>query len=215
VGDWEGAPLLAIRLVYTALVFALLVGNYAYKTILRGIRAVDFQSFLVFQRIGSLCLRENSRGTSAHRLGVCRRVMSVFVLFSPGVVGDFHVDFIGLLGAHGTRPCAWRGACECRGGHEFSCVVGQLPVTRTFMDHFQNLGSGRRIKLFACLGDGDFGRFGRSNALDWWSQRTQKSSVPRRDFLLLAGVWNTVFPINKSLWTSSYVLLSGGFAMLF
>jgi predicted acyltransferase len=33
--------------------------------------------------------------------------------------------------------------------------------------------------------------------------------------LLLAGAWNTVFPINKSLWTSSYVLLSGGFAMLF
>jgi predicted acyltransferase len=33
--------------------------------------------------------------------------------------------------------------------------------------------------------------------------------------LLLSGAWNTVFPINKSLWTSSYVLLSGGFAMLF
>ena len=31
VGDWEGAPLLAIRLVYTALIFALLVGNYPLK----------------------------------------------------------------------------------------------------------------------------------------------------------------------------------------
>ncbi len=31
VADWEGAPLLAVRLVYTALIFALLVGNYALK----------------------------------------------------------------------------------------------------------------------------------------------------------------------------------------
>jgi predicted acyltransferase len=33
--------------------------------------------------------------------------------------------------------------------------------------------------------------------------------------LACAALWNIVFPINKSLWTSSYVLLSGGFAMLF
>ena len=31
VGEWEGMPLLAIRLVFTALVFALLVGNYSIK----------------------------------------------------------------------------------------------------------------------------------------------------------------------------------------
>lgn len=33
--------------------------------------------------------------------------------------------------------------------------------------------------------------------------------------LLLAGViWDSFFPINKALWTSSYVLLAGGLAML-
>jgi predicted acyltransferase len=34
-------------------------------------------------------------------------------------------------------------------------------------------------------------------------------------FLIIGVVWSPVFPINKSLWTSSYVLLAGGFAMLF
>jgi predicted acyltransferase len=34
-------------------------------------------------------------------------------------------------------------------------------------------------------------------------------------FLIIGIVWSPVFPINKSLWTSSYVLLAGGFAMLF
>jgi predicted acyltransferase len=34
-------------------------------------------------------------------------------------------------------------------------------------------------------------------------------------FLIIGLVWSPIFPINKSLWTSSYVLLAGGFAMLF
>lgn len=34
--------------------------------------------------------------------------------------------------------------------------------------------------------------------------------------LLAAGIaWGTVFPINKNLWTSSYVLATGGFALFF
>jgi predicted acyltransferase len=33
---------------------------------------------------------------------------------------------------------------------------------------------------------------------------------------MLGGeIWNRWFPINKNLWTSSFVLLSGGFALLF
>jgi predicted acyltransferase len=32
--------------------------------------------------------------------------------------------------------------------------------------------------------------------------------------LLLAGIWNTSFPINKKLWTSSYVLYAAGWSLL-
>lgn len=32
--------------------------------------------------------------------------------------------------------------------------------------------------------------------------------------LALALVWNTVFPINKNLWTSSFVLMAGGWSLL-
>jgi predicted acyltransferase len=32
--------------------------------------------------------------------------------------------------------------------------------------------------------------------------------------LLLGGLWNFTFPINKKLWTSSYVLWAGGLSML-
>lgn len=32
--------------------------------------------------------------------------------------------------------------------------------------------------------------------------------------IILALIWNTVFPINKNLWTSSFVLLVGGLSLL-
>ena len=32
--------------------------------------------------------------------------------------------------------------------------------------------------------------------------------------LILGGIWGLIFPINKQLWTSSYVLYSGGWALL-
>jgi predicted acyltransferase len=32
--------------------------------------------------------------------------------------------------------------------------------------------------------------------------------------LVIGGLWSLLFPLNKQLWTSSYVLWSGGFAML-
>lgn len=34
-------------------------------------------------------------------------------------------------------------------------------------------------------------------------------------FLILGYAWNTVFPINKALWTSSYVLVTAGWANIF
>jgi predicted acyltransferase len=53
--------------------------------------------------------------------------------------------------------------------------------------------------------------------------RSRKSPGTKAQAMLLAGilglaagkVWNIWFPINKNLWTSSFVLFSGGFALVF
>lgn len=55
-----------------------------------------------------------------------------------------------------------------------------------------------------------------------WLRSTQSSSIMKVKGLLMAGtlsvcvglVWNLHFPINKSLWTSSYVLYTAGLAVL-
>jgi len=56
----------------------------------------------------------------------------------------------------------------------------------------------------------------------WMSARTGQKWTLVRDLLLfgvvcgLVGVsWDLVFPINKKLWTSSYVLYTGGLSMIF
>jgi predicted acyltransferase len=53
--------------------------------------------------------------------------------------------------------------------------------------------------------------------------RSQKSPTTKAIVILLAGicglvageVWNIWFPINKNLWTSSFAVFSGGFALVF
>jgi len=55
----------------------------------------------------------------------------------------------------------------------------------------------------------------------WLSSNRARSTVVARMLLfgifgLVAGeVWNVWFPINKNLWTSSFVLFTGGFALVF
>ena len=55
----------------------------------------------------------------------------------------------------------------------------------------------------------------------WLSSNRARSTVVVRMMLfgifgLVAGeVWNVWFPINKNLWTSSFVLFTGGFALVF
>jgi predicted acyltransferase len=34
-------------------------------------------------------------------------------------------------------------------------------------------------------------------------------------FLVLAQIWNIIFPINKNIWTSSFVLQTGGVSFIF
>jgi predicted acyltransferase len=53
--------------------------------------------------------------------------------------------------------------------------------------------------------------------------RSQKSPATKAQAMLLAGIcglvagelWNIWFPINKNLWTSSFAVFSGGFALAF
>jgi predicted acyltransferase len=46
-------------------------------------------------------------------------------------------------------------------------------------------------------------------------QKAGRLAITGIGFIGLALVWNLIFPINKNLWTSSFVLLVGGLSLLF
>jgi predicted acyltransferase len=46
------------------------------------------------------------------------------------------------------------------------------------------------------------------------SQKITGIAIAGLSGILLGGLWNLSFPINKKLWTSSYVLFAGGLSLL-
>jgi predicted acyltransferase len=46
------------------------------------------------------------------------------------------------------------------------------------------------------------------------AQKTGGIAIAALSSILLGGLWNFTFPINKKLWTSSYVLFAGGLSLL-
>ncbi|MGB3402493.1 MAG: DUF5009 domain-containing protein [Microcoleaceae cyanobacterium] len=55
---------------------------------------------------------------------------------------------------------------------------------------------------------------------DWLKQQSIQTKTSIRliifglSFILIGHLWDILFPINKALWTSSYVLVTGGWALL-
>lgn len=216
VGDWEGAPLLAVRLVYTALVFALLVGNYAVKK--QFYVALGLLVFSLF-----LCFSGLEAFASVRIPGVLQRIALVYAgvsclyLFcSPRVLW---VIFIAILWVYWALmalvPVPGIGPANVEVGTNLAAwldnylLPGHLWITSKTWDPEGVLST------LPALGTGILGVLVGQMLWSGGAKELKKVVFLGVILLLLSGAWNTVFPINKSLWTSSYVLLSGGVAMLF
>ena len=104
-----------------------------------------------------------------------------------------------------------------------------------FMDQVQNLPAWLDRKLFmGHLYDGNRDPEGIIHTIPaigttligvltghWLKTRTDSRKLIARMVMfgilgiIIGGIWNRWFPINKNLWTSSFVLFSGGLALLF
>jgi predicted acyltransferase len=117
---------------------------------------------------------------------------AIMMLVPPpgGTAGDLSPE--GNLGAWLDRALMnghlWRPRWDPEG------LLSTLPAISTTL-----LG----VLAGMCLGTG------------WTSSRKTATLAGGGAVALLAGLaWDAVFPINKNLWTSSYVLFTGGFAAL-
>jgi predicted acyltransferase len=209
VSDWTGVSLLIVRLVATGLVTVLFFTEYARKLyvllalfILALILA--FGGFEDFEYV---------------RLpGVLPRIALVYALLAS-LQGRFSarslviVTFILLIAYWNIMtqiPVPGIGAANLREGTNLAAYVDNylLPghlwsVTKTWDPE----GILSTIPAFAT------GILGMLAGL-YFRTQTRLLAMAGLACIVLGAVWDLNFPINKALWTSSFVLFSGGWAMV-
>lgn len=216
VGDWEGAPLLAIRLVYTALIFALLVGNYPLKK--QFYVALGLLIFSLF-----LCFSGMEAFATVRIPGVLQRIALVYAgtsflylsCSSRVLWGIFGLILLAYWGLMALVPVPGVGPANVEVGTNLAAwldnylLPGHLWITSKTWDPEGVLST------LPALGTGILGVLVGQMLWSGGAKELKKVALLGGLFLIIGVVWSPVFPINKSLWTSSYVLLAGGFAMLF
>ncbi|PTT06746.1 DUF5009 domain-containing protein [Flavobacterium sp. HMWF030] len=215
--DLEGIPLLAIRLLITFAVAYALLGNFSLKVktylavgifaILLGLTYSNLESFQdtripgVLQRIGIvyffasiLYLKTNLKTQLivAASLLVGYWLLMAFVPV-PGF-GEANFD-------KGTNLAAWL---------DNLLLEGHLWASSKTWDPEGILST------LPAIGTGIIGMFiGQLLNLQIAKTEIAKKLALAGIVLIISGLlWNIIFPINKSLWTSSYVLYTAGIATI-
>lgn len=214
---WEGTPLLIARLLVTAFIVVALFGEYDRRRQLYV--ALGIFVLMLILAFGGFEDYQNVRIPGVlQRIAVVYLVVSLLYLTTStttqAVVGIvilllywalmtlIPVPGVGAANVEkGTNLAAWL---------DYSLLPNHLWITSKTWDPEGILST------LSAIGTGIAGLL--TGAMLRGTLTPQKKIV----YLLLAGIagivvgllWNEVFPINKALWTSSYVLYAGGIAMV-
>ena len=153
--------------------------------------------------------------------GVLQRIGLVFLLAAPLALHlrtrPLAVLTVGLLVGYwmwmgflplpdGSRPTYERAP------NNWAMYVDKLILgTHTWQEDYDPEGLLSTLpSLATCLIGVITGRFLLENTVD----KTRKLVVAAASLLAMGHLWGFVFPINKALWTSSFVLVTAGWALL-
>ena len=217
IGSLDGIPLMLVRLVFTAIITILLLGEYNRKKQL-------YVAVGLFVLMMILCFGGFEEFSSVRIPGVLQRIAVVYLIVSiiyatTNTTVQIIIGLVCLLGywalmalvdvpnvgaanfEKGTNLAAWL---------DNYLLPGHLWVTSKTWDPEGILST------IPAIGTGLAGVF--TGKLLTNNFQKNKKVV----YLLSAGVigvmiglvWNEVFPINKALWTSSYVCYAAGLALL-
>jgi len=211
LGSLEGIPLMFVRLIFTAIVTVLLLGEYDRKK--QFYIAVGLFVLMIL-----LCFGGFEDFASVRIPGVLQRIAVVYLIVSIIFVRtntsvQIIICLACLLGywalmalvdvpnvgaanfEKGTNLAAWLDNYLLP-GHLWS-------VTKTWDPE----GILSTIPAFAT------GIFGMLAGI-YFRTQTRLLALAGIVCLVLGAMWDLNFPINKALWTSSFVLFSGGWAMV-
>jgi predicted acyltransferase len=215
IGDLEGTPLVFIKLIISILVAYVLLGNFKPKVKL-------YSAIGLFLLMIGLCFSGIETYASVRIPGVLQRIGIVYFFAALIFLGlDFRKQILAgaiLLLGYWAAMALISIPGQTTGNYEIGTnlaawldnylLPGHLWATSKTWDPEGILSTFPAI-VTALLGiwTGKLLQNKGSDSFKWL--------IGLGFALIVAGkVWGMVFPINKALWTSSYVLFAGGCAMV-
>ena len=209
----DGSNLLLVRLLITAFVFALLLGNYNIK--LQFYAALFFLSVLFILAYGGFAPFKNVRVPGVlQRIALVYLAVAIIYLKYPLNKQVLFLLLL-LLGYWLTMqfiPFGSSGAGTLEPGNNFAAFV-DLPILNGHMWSVTETWDPEG--LYSTLPAIATGLLG---VLTGWYLKKKLAFywfiLGGVVFVILGWLWSLHFPLNKALWTSSFVLYTAGWALL-
>ena len=217
IGSLEGVPLMLVRLIFTAIITVLLLGDYDRKKQLY-VAAGLFTLMMVLSFGGFEAF------ASVRILGVLQRIAIVYLVVSvlyatTNTTTQIVVGVACLLGYWALMalvPVPNVGAANFEKGTNLAAWLDNLLLPGHLWVTSKTWDPEGILSTIPAIGTGLAGVFTGKLLTNRFPKN--KKAV----YLLSAGVlgimigffWNDIFPINKALWTSSYVLYTAGIALM-
>ena len=217
INSLEGVPLMLVRLVFTAIITVLLLGDYERKKQLYV--AVGLFSLMMVLSFGGF-----EDFASVRILGVLQRIAIVYLVVSvlyatTNTTTQIVVGVACLLGYWALMalvPVPNVGAANFEKGTNLAAWLDNLLLPGHLWVTSKTWDPEGILSTIPAIGTGLAGVFTGKLLTNRFPKN--KKAV----YLLSAGAlgimigffWNDIFPINKALWTSSYVLYTAGIALM-
>ncbi len=215
IGELSGLGLLAIRLVYTAIMTILLLGNYSVKK--QFYFAIGLFMITIFLCFGGFESFEHVRIP-----GVLQRISLVFFIISLlyhfcssrllGALGLFFLIFYFVLMTQ--IPVPGFGAANVEMGKNLAAWLDHYLLPGHLWATSKTWDPEGILSTIPALSTGISGIFAGKILMHSHSRNSLYLMMIGIVFIGLGLCWDPYFPINKSLWTSSFVMVSSGFAFL-
>lgn len=217
IGSLEGIPLLLVRLAITAIIMHLLLGDYDRRTQL-------YVAIGLFVGMMTLAYGGFDAYKDVRLPGVLQRIAIVYLIVSllyltTSTTTQAIVGLVCLLGYWALMalvPVPTIGPANFEKATNLSNWLDSVLLTGHVWSVPKTWDPEGILSTIPAIGTGLLGLFTGNLLVSQFARR--KKVI----YMLAAGVisitvaliWNTVFPINKTLWTSSYVLYAAGIALL-
>jgi predicted acyltransferase len=216
IGELSGLGLLAFRLIYTAIMTVLLLGDYSSKK--QFYVAIGLFILTMFLCFGGFESFEHVRIP-----GVLQRISLVFFVislmyhfFSLRLLGALGIFFLILYVVLMTQiPVPGYGAPNVEMGKNLAAWLDNYLLPGHLWATSKTWDPEGILSTIPALSTGISGIFAGKILTHSQARKSRYLIFIGLIFIGLGLCWHPYFPINKSLWTSSFVLLSSGFAFLF